>query len=293
MQMINRKGILLAGGLATRMFPSTYSISKQILPVYDKPMIFYSLSVLMLSNIKDILIISSQRDIIFYKNLFNNGKNLGLNIEYAVQKKPNGIAEAFIIGKKFINNQPCALILGDNFFYGESFQEKLIKVSAERTLSTVFSYHVSNPKDYGVIELDNKNKKVIKIIEKPSKPTNNKIVTGLYFYDKNVSKYAALLKPSKRGELEITDLNNIYIKKNMLNVENLGRGFTWFDLGSSDNMLEASNFVYSMEKKQGLKIACLEEISYFKKYINKDDLKKISNRYSKSPYGEYLKALIK
>lgn len=291
--MSKRKGIILAGGYGSRLYPATSAISKHILPIYDKPMIFYSLSTLMLANIREILIISTKRDINIYKELFSNGKDLGLKINYEIQIKPKGIADAFIIGKKFINDNPCALILGDNFFYGESFQEKLIKVSKKYNKSTIFSYHVKNPKDYGVINFHKNSNKISSIIEKPKKITSNEIVTGLYFYDKNVTKFVEKIKPSKRGELEITDINNIYIKKKSLEVEKLGRGFAWFDTGTPINISEASNFVYSIEKKQGLKIGCIEEIAYLKKFISKNQLLKIAKRYKNNNYGSYLKKISK
>lgn len=290
--MIKRKGIILAGGNGSRLYPATSSVSKHILPIFDKPMIFYSLSTLMLANIKDILIISTSRDINLYKNLFGNGKELGLDINYAIQYEPKGIAEAFIIGKKFINNQPSALILGDNFFYGESFQKKILKVSKNINQSTIFSYRVADPQNYGVIQYKKNTKKLDSIVEKPKIPKNDEIVTGLYFYDKNVTKFVSKIKPSKRKELEITDINNIYLKKGLMCVERLGRGFTWFDTGTPENIFEASNFVSSIEKRQGLKIGCIEEISYLKKYINKKQLLKIIQKYTNSQYGNYLKKLI-
>tara|TARA_B000000475_G_scaffold269363_1_gene263212 strand:+ start:3093 stop:3986 length:894 start_codon:yes stop_codon:yes gene_type:complete len=284
-----RKGIILSGGKGTRLYPSTLSISKQILPVYDKPMIYYALSTLMLAGIKDILIILKASDLNIFKNLLGNGSLLGINIEYKIQKKPNGIAEALILGEKFLNGSPSALILGDNLFYGGNLEEILNNISENDSEgATIFAYQVNNPEQYGVIKFDKKGEP-IKIYEKPKKFVSNYAITGLYFYDNNASKYAKNLSPSKRGELEITDLNNIYLKKKKLSVEKFGRGYAWLDTGSHDNLLDASAFIYNLEKRQGLKISCLEEISYNKKWISKKKLIKTISKLSSSSYGKYLK----
>lgn len=285
----NRKGIILSGGKGTRLYPSTLSISKQILPVYDKPMIYYSLSTLMLAGIKDILIILKPSDLNIFKNLLGNGSLLGINIQYKIQKKPNGIAEALILGEKFLDGAPSALILGDNLFYGGKLEEILDNISKSKNEgATIFAYQVNNPEQYGVIKFDNRGKP-IKIYEKPKKFVSNYAITGLYFYDNNAPKYAKDLRPSKRGELEITDLNNIYLKKKKLSVEKFGRGYAWLDTGSHDNLLDASTFIYNLEKRQGLKISCLEEISFNKKWISKKKLLKTISKLSSSSYGKYLK----
>tara|TARA_B100000902_G_scaffold399952_1_gene473925 strand:- start:3144 stop:4007 length:864 start_codon:yes stop_codon:yes gene_type:complete len=285
------KGIILAGGSGSRLFPLTSSVSKQLLPIYDKPMIFYSLSVLMLAGIKDIMIISTPDDLPLYQKLLKEGKHLGVNICYAIQNHPNGIAEAFIIGEKFIGNDPVCLILGDNIFYGDQFSQFLHKVRKNLNGATIFGYRVKNPKEFGIIELDEKNNP-ISIQEKPKKPKSNYAVTGLYFYDKNVISFAKTLKPSARGELEITEINNLYLKENKLTVRLLGRGFAWLDTGTHENLIEASQFIHTVEKRQGLKIACIEEISLLNNWISPKDLKELTKKMPNSSYKEYLINLI-
>jgi len=285
----NRKGIILSGGSGTRLFPSTLVISKQLLPIYDKPMIYYSLSVLMLAGIRDILIIVTPKDLNLFKNLLGNGKDWGIKLNYIVQEKPNGIAQALILSEKFLNGSPSLLILGDNIFYGSELEKILTSLSKKKTKgATIFAYHVNNPKDYGVISFDNKNN-VKEIIEKPNNPKSNYVVTGLYFYDNNASKFAKRLIPSKRGELEITDLNKKYLSSNTLKVVRLGRGNAWLDTGSHETLLEANNFIYNIEKRQGLKICCPEEIAYRKGWISKKKLNEIVKPFLKNAYGKYLK----
>ena len=286
-----RKGIILSGGLGTRLFPSTLVTSKQLIPIYDKPMIYYPLSILMLAEIRDILLIVTPRDLVQFKNLLGDGKKWGIKISYIVQKKPKGLADALIISKKFLNGSPSVLILGDNIFYGSDLEKILIDHSIQdNSGATIFAYHVNNPKDYGIVSFDNKNN-VKDIIEKPKKPKSNYAVTGLYFYDENASEYASKLKPSKRGELEITDLNKIYLKKKSLKVVRLGRGNAWLDTGMHENIMEAGNFIYNIEKRQGLKICCPEEIAYRKKWISKEKLLRIIKPLLKNDYGYYLKNL--
>lgn len=283
------KGIILAGGSGTRLYPLTKSVSKQILPVYDKPMIYYPLSVLMLANIREVLIISTPRDIDVFRNLFGNGKYIGMKIEYAVQEEPRGLAEAFIIGEKFIGRDDVALILGDNIFYGNSLTG-LLNVAKEKITQNrgalVFGYYMKSPTAYGVVEFDGE-KKVISIEEKPLVPKSNYAVPGLYFYDNQVVDIAKNIKPSSRGELEITDVSNFYLKKNQLEVELMGRGMTWLDTGTPDSLLEAGNFVATIQKRQGLYVACIEEIAFRNKWINKDELLKIAQDYT-TDYGKYL-----
>lgn len=283
----NRKGIILAGGSGSRLYPITKSISKQILPVYDKPMIYYPLSTLMLSDIKDILIISTPSDIDLFKILLKDGSQWGLNIQYAVQPNPDGLAQAFIIGREFISNAPSVLILGDNIFCGNEINKKLIKASNLKEGATIFAYEVDKPQDYGVVEFDD-NKKILNIEEKPKYPKSNLAVTGLYYFDNQVCDFASELKPSKRGELEITDINNLYINKGQMKLDILDRGFAWFDAGTHDTLLEASSYIASIQKRQGLKIACLEEIAYKKKWIDYSQFEKQANSLKKSSYGEYL-----
>jgi len=286
-----RKGIILSGGLGTRLFPSTLVTSKQLLPIYDKPMIYYPLSILMLAEIKDILMIVTSRDLLQFKKLLGNGRQWGIRINYVVQKKPKGLADALIISKKFLNGSPSVLILGDNIFYGSDLEKTLINHTLQDSSgATIFAYHVNNPKDYGVVNFDSKDN-VKEIVEKPKKPKSNYAITGLYFYDENASKYAKQLKPSNRGELEITDLNRIYLKKKLLKVVKLGRGNAWLDTGMHENIMEASNFIYNIEKRQGLKICCPEEIAYKKKWISKQKLIKIIKPLMKNDYGKYLKNL--
>ena len=284
------KGIILAGGSGTRLYPITKAVSKQILPLYDKPMIYYPLSVLMLAGIREVLIISTPRDIKLFEELFGDGAWLGMHFEYAVQDKPRGLADAFIVGKDFIGNDDVALVLGDNIFYGQSFTATL-KSAAEKIKNdrgaVIFGYYVKDPTAYGVVEFD-KNGNVLGIEEKPSQPKSNYAVPGLYFYDNSVVQIAQNVKPSARGEIEITTVNNTYLEKNALKVELLGRGMAWLDTGTYDGLLEASNFIATIEKRQGMYVSCIEEIAYYNSWISKDDLLKLASMY-KTEYGEYLK----
>ncbi len=285
------KGIILSGGSGSRLYPITLSISKQILPVYDKPMVFYPLSVLMLAGIKDIMIITNKEYVNIFKKNLGDGSSLGIKISYEIQKKPNGIPEAFLIAKKFIQNQNVLLILGDNLFYGQQIGALLNKPLNKNNGAKIFLHQVRNPNEYGVVEF-NKNKKVKKILEKPKKYISNYAVTGMYMFDQNVISFTRKLKPSKRNELEISDLLNLYLKKNKLSHEILGRGYSWFDAGTHDSLLSASEFVKAVEDRQGFKIGCIEEIAYTNKWINKIKLKKIIFKYKNSLYGEYLKKII-
>lgn len=284
------KGIILAGGSGTRLYPITKAVSKQILPLYDKPMIYYPLSVLMLAGIREVLIISTPRDIKLFEELFGDGAWLGMHFEYAVQDKPRGLADAFIVGKDFIGNDDVALVLGDNIFYGQSFTATL-KSAAEKIKNdrgaVIFGYYVKDPTAYGVVEFD-KNGNVLGIEEKPSQPKSNYAVPGLYFYDNSVVQIAQNVKPSARGEIEITTVNNTYLENNALKVELLGRGMAWLDTGTYDGLLEASNFIATIEKRQGMYVSCIEEIAYYNGWISKDDLLKLASIY-KTEYGEYLK----
>ena len=282
------KGIVLAGGSGSRLYPLTIGISKQILPVYDKPMIYYSLSVLMMAGIQDILLISTPYDIDNFKRLLGDGKNFGINLSYAIQEHPNGLAEAFIIGEDFIGNDSCAMILGDNIFFGNGLWNHLDRAFKKEKGATIFGYYVEDPERFGIVEFD-KSGKAISIEEKPENPKSNYCVTGLYFYDNNVVEYAKSIKPSKRGELEITDLNNIYLKNNSLDVVTLGRGYSWFDTGTVESLYNASEFIKVIEERQGMVVGSLEEIAYRKGWIKKDDLLFIANKYSKTFYGSYLK----
>lgn len=281
------KGIILAGGSGTRLYPLTKAVSKQIMPVYDKPMIYYPLSVLMLANIREILIISTPRDVKVFKELLRDGSQLGMKIEYKVQEQPKGLAEAFIIGEDFIGDDRVALILGDNIFYGGSFSTLLRKALLKEEGATVFGYYMPNPEEYGVVEFD-KNNKVISLEEKPDNPKSNYVVPGLYFYDNQVVEIAKKVKPSPRGELEITSINNEYLSRGKLNVLPLGRGIAWLDTGSHESLLEASQFVATVQKRQGLYVSCIEEIAFNKGFINKDKLIELAQPLLKTEYGKYL-----
>jgi len=281
------KGIVLAGGSGTRLHPLTYGVSKQLLPIYDKPMIFYPISVLMLANIQEILVISTPDDISSYKKILGDGSKYGLNIVYKIQERPDGLAQAFIIGENFIGDDNVALILGDNIFYGQHFSDLLIKASEKISGASVFGYYVKDPNRFGVVEFDHSGT-VISIEEKPKKPKSNYAVTGLYFYDNDVIKIARGIKKSERGEFEITDINQTYQMRGDLSVNLLGRGFTWLDTGTHDSLLEAGQFVQTIENRQGLKIACLEEIAYQKGWITKAELIKQADRLKKTSYGDYL-----
>lgn len=285
------KGIILAGGSGTRLHPMTSSLSKQLMPIYDKPMIYYPLSTLMLAGIRDILIISTPRDLPLVKRQLGDGKQLGIRLSYEVQEKPEGIAQAFIIAEKFIDGQKSCLILGDNLFYGSSLDDELVKASCLSDGANIFAYQVSTPESYGVVEFD-ENFKAKTIIEKPQKPISNWAVTGLYFYDSDVVEIAKSLKPSKRGELEITDINCTYLARNKLTVTTLGRGYAWLDTGTPDSLLDAANFVRVIEKRQGFKISCPEEIAWRNGYITSSDLDKLIDSLAKSTYGEYLRTLL-
>ncbi len=287
-----RKGIILAGGSGTRLYPVTQSISKQLLPVYDKPMIYYPLSTLMLAGIQDILIISTPDDTPRFESLLGDGSQWGLNISYKVQPSPDGLAQAFILGDTFIGNDLSALVLGDNIFYGHDFNELLGHTMERDDGATVFAYHVNDPERYGVAEFDKTNK-VLSLEEKPKTPKSNYAVTGLYFYDKDVVAMAKSLKPSARGELEITDLNQLYLDKQKLNVEIMGRGYAWLDTGTHDSLLEASQFIATLENRQGLKVSCPEEISYRRGWINAGQLEKLAAPLAKNGYGQYLQRVLK
>ncbi|MDP4239738.1 MAG: glucose-1-phosphate thymidylyltransferase RfbA [Bacteroidota bacterium] len=281
------KGIVLAGGSGTRLYPITKSISKQIIPVYDKPMIYYPLSVLMLAGIKEILIISTPQDIHLYEHLLGNGEDLGIKLEYAIQPSPDGLAQAFIIGEEFIGTDNVCMVLGDNIFYGYDFSRTLRDAAELKDGAVVFGYYVNDPERYGVAEFDSTGK-VLSLEEKPTEPKSNYAVTGLYFYSNDVVKKSKNLKPSKRGELEITDLNRLYLEEGRLRMKMMGRGMAWLDTGTHDSLLEASNFIATIENRQGLKVACLEEIAYRNGYIGKEQLLKLAEPLKKNHYGEYL-----
>jgi glucose-1-phosphate thymidylyltransferase len=287
-----KKGIILAGGRGTRLSPLTKVLNKQLLPLYDKPLIFYPLSVLMLAGIKDILIITNRGETSLFKKILRNGENLGIKISYKEQKKPNGLPEAFIIGEKFIKNQSVALILGDNFFYGQGFTNRIKEKIQENRGATIFTYTVNNPSDYGIIEID-KNNKIKNILEKPKKTKSKLAITGFYLFDKNVVNFSKKLKPSKRNELEIVDLIKKYFKEKNLNAEFMGRGSAWLDTGSVQNLNETAQFISSIEKRQGLKIGCLEEIAYINKWISKKNIIRSIKFYGKCEYSQYLNNLIK
>lgn len=281
------KGIILAGGSGTRLYPLTKAVSKQIMPVYDKPMIYYPLSILMLAGIQDILIISTPRDLPTFKELLGTGEELGLRMSYAIQDTPRGLADAFIIGEEFIGEENVALILGDNIFYGQSFSKILKKVSERKTGATIFGYYVKDPREYGVVEFDD-NGKAISLEEKPENPKSNYAVPGLYFYDNDVVQIAKNVQPSKRGEIEITSVNNEYLQRGILSVETLGRGFAWLDTGNHDALLDAADFVAAFQKRQGLYISCIEEIAYKSGFITKEELICLAQPLLKTEYGQYL-----